>query len=328
MFDVQVDGTENFIANGCVAHNTRWHEDDLAGRILEAHKKGEGEEWKVVSYPAVAEIDEPHRKAGEALHPERYPLADLVGEDGHGGIRRAVGARVWASLYQQRPAAAEGAILKRAYWKYYRPTSSDPATLVKELGITSVVQVWDTAFKEKAQNDPSACMTFGLSPSKYFILDVWTGKVEYPDLKRTAIAQHAKWKPHAVLIEDKASGQSLIQELRRETVIPVLPIQVDRDKVARANAISPQLEAGLVYLPEAAPWVADFVDECATFPNAAHDDQVDTLTMALDYARKNAGGMGVMEFMRQEAARAVAAKGTPAPTPTVDRPVLSLLDRR
>ena len=291
---------------GILLIQTRWSEDDLAGRLLDQMKRGEGDKWKVVSFPAIAEVDEPHRKAGEALHPERYNLEALE------GIKQAVGSRVWTSLYQQRPAAAEGSIIKRAYWKYYRPTSEDPATLVRELGITSVVQSFDTAYKTKEGNDHSVCVTMGIAPARFYVLDLWRGKVEYPDLKRAAVAQHAKWNPHAVLIEDAASGQSLIQELRRDTRLPVLPIKVDKDKVSRVNAITPQLEAGLVYLPETAHWVADFVDEAATFPNAAHDDQVDAFTQALNYARTNSGGLGMMEWARQQAEAMVAANAAAA----------------
>ncbi|MGC9237825.1 MAG: phage terminase large subunit, partial [Thiomonas sp.] len=89
--------------------------------------------------------------------------------------------------------------------------------------------------------------------------------------------------PSAILIEDKASGQSLIQELQRATRLPVLPVKVDRDKIARASAITPLIESGRVLLPESAPWVSDFIEECSSFPVGAHDDRVDSMTQALDY---------------------------------------------
>jgi predicted phage terminase large subunit-like protein len=288
---------------------TRWHEDDLAGRLLRQMENGDGDQWKVVSFPAIAEKDEYSsitgkllRREGEALHPERYPLEELE------AIKVAVGGRVWASLYQQRPAAAEGSIFKRDWWRYYKTPEGEPADIIKALGITSVVQFWDTGFKTGQDNDPSVCITLGTAENRYMVLDRWKQKVEFPDLKRALPVQHAKWKPSVVLVEDKASGQSLIQEMKRETRIPIIPIPVDRDKVARANAVTPMLEAGLVYLPEDAPWVSDFVDELATFPNAAHDDQVDAFDGALEYSARGGGGMGFFEWLRRKAEERKAKK--------------------
>ena len=116
-------------------------------------------------------------------------------------------------------------------------------------------------------------------------MDVWRDKVEFPELKRIAQSLYARDTPDIVIVEDKASGQSLIQELQRNTRIPVLPIKVDRDKVARAYAATPLIESGRVYLPENAPWLFDYIEELSSFPKAAHDDQVDSTTQALSYMR-------------------------------------------
>lgn len=260
---------------GVVIILTRWHEDDLAGRLIEAMQDG-GDQWRIVSFPAVAEEDEQHRKAGEALHPERYSLEQLE------RIKTAVGSRVWASLYQQRPAAAEGSIFKREWWRWYRDTPR----------IHGVIQSWDTAFKASESSDYSCCTTWGIMDAGYCLLDYWREKVEYPELKRTVNALGAKWSPFAMLVEDKASGQSLIQELQRDTKWPILPVQVDKDKELRANLVTPLIEAGKVYLPENAPWVQDYVDSLATFPNAAHDDDVDSTTQALSYFISTGGAVG------------------------------------
>jgi predicted phage terminase large subunit-like protein len=287
---------------------TRWHEDDLVGRLLDAAKKGEGEQYRVVSFPAVAETDEPCRKEGEPLHAARYPLSALTGPDGKGGIRLAVGSRVWASLYQQRPAAAEGALFKRANWRYFKPHTDDIPTLVRDLGITRIVQSWDTAAKKGQENDYSACTTIGVAPSRYYILDLWKHKVEYPELKRAATAQHAKWNPHVVVVEDTSAGVAALQELKRDTRIPLAGVTPKGDKVARANAVTPIHEAGLCYLPEGAPWVADFLDSISAFPNAMHDDDVDSFTQGLGYITRGGGGMGLWEFMKAEAERAKMAR--------------------
>ena len=294
--------TRRMPGGGVLLIMTRWHEDDLAGRLLDAAAKGEGEPYRVVNFPAIAEKDEVStldgrllRKEGEALHPERYSLEELE------RIKVAVGSRVWASLYQQRPAAADGAIFKREWWRYFTPPAADRAQLIKALGITRVVQFWDTAFKSGQENDNSACVTMGEAPNRYYVLDVWKGKVEFPELKATVKAQAAKWSPTVVLVEDKASGQSLVQEMKRDTRLPIIPVKVDTDKVTRANAVTPQVEAGLCHLPEGAGWVADFVDELATFPNAAHDDQVDAFGGALGYLARGGGSMGWFEYLRQQA---------------------------
>ena len=112
--------------------------------------------------------------------------------------------------------------------------------------------------------------------------------MEFPELKRAVIALNDRDKPSVVIVEDKASGQSLIQELQRETKIPVLPVRVDSDKVARAYAATPLIEAGKVFLPENAPWLFDYIEELSAFPNAEHDDQVDSTTQALSYLRGEA----------------------------------------
>jgi predicted phage terminase large subunit-like protein len=112
----------------------------------------------------------------------------------------------------------------------------------------------------------------------------------------------AKWLPSAVLIEDKASGQSLIQELQRDTRLPVLAVKVDKDKVSRAYAITPTCEAGRVYLPERAAWLEDFLDELMMFPSGPHDDQVDTFTQGLHYLSQGGGCFGLLDWFEQEAA--------------------------
>jgi predicted phage terminase large subunit-like protein len=251
---------------GIVLISTRWHEDDLAGRLL---RELGGEDWHVLSLPAIAEVDESFRRAGEALWPEKFPLEVLE------RIRRDVGGPTFASLYQQRPAAAEGAVFNRGWWGFYREL---PAC-------KRIVQSWDTAFKSGSENDYSVCTTWGVSGNGYYLLSLWRGRVDFPELKRVVGSLAKEWKPNAILVEDKASGQSLIQELRYQTALPIISISVDRDKMARAQAITPLIEAGKVFLPESAPWLDAYVDELAAFPTGAHDDDVDSTTQALNYLR-------------------------------------------
>lgn len=301
---------------GILLIQTRWHEDDLAGRLLAAAKSGEGEQWDVVSYPAVAEKDEEHRKAGEPLHPERYDAEEME------RTRLAVGTRVWSSLYQQRPTVAEGSIFKRENWgrfKWPGDFTMAPYDVVRMLGVTRVVQALDSAFKVKEQDDYSSLVTFGEVPDGWLVLDVFKRKLEYPELKRAVIDHAAKWQPTALVIEDKASGQSLIQEFKRETRLPVVAVKADNDKVARANSVTPLHESGRFKLPEGAPWVADFIDSLAAFPNGAHDDDVDAFVHGANYLARGGGATGMLEYMRGQyeamlATKAARDAGTSAPS--------------
>jgi predicted phage terminase large subunit-like protein len=267
---------------------TRWHEDDLAGWLLREHAS---ESWDVLSLPAIAEHDESFRKEGDALWPERVPVEDLI------RIREAVGGPAWASLYQQRPAAAEGAIFKREWWRPYRGLPE----------FSQIVQSWDTAFKKGAETSYSVCTTWGLAENGHFLLSVWRNRVEFPELRRTLIALAEQWKPSAILVEDRASGQSLLQELKSATTLPVLAIRADSDKLSRAQAVTPLIEAGKVFVPESAPWLRDYMDELAAFPTGKYDDAVDSTTQALNYFRERQVPLpfifpdnGSVEFDREE----------------------------
>lgn len=259
---------------------TRWHEDDLAGWLLRDHAH---EGWEVLNLPAIAEPgDQIGRMEGEPLWPASYPLAELQ------TIQRAVGSRDWAALYQQRPSAAEGSIFKRHHWGRYDPPVSNPLGLIEALKISTVIQAWDTAFKAGEANDWSVGVTIGVAQSRFYVLDVWRDRVEFPELKRAVQSQAQQWGAHAVLVEDTAAGQSLLQEMRRNTRIPLVAVKADRDKMSRAHAITPTHEAGMIYLPEGmVAWRGAFEDELAGFPTAPHDDQVDAFVHAMTYARKS-----------------------------------------
>lgn len=203
----------------------------------------------------------------EALWPEQYPVEALL------SIQSSIGSRAFESLYQGSPITASGNIFKRDWWKYYKERPV----------FKRIIHSWDTAFKAKAENDYSVCTVWGETQNGYYLLDMWRAKVEYPELKRTAISLHNRDHAQGVLIEDKASGQSLIQELKRETTLPLIPVKVDSDKITRAYAVTPLIEAGKVFLPEAAPWLHDFVEELSAFPNGEHDDICDSLSQALTY---------------------------------------------
>jgi predicted phage terminase large subunit-like protein len=212
------------------------------------------------------------RAEGEALWPERFSVQALE------GTRRQIGSASFISLYQGHPSAASGTVFRREWFRCYR----EPLPSFQK-----IAQSWDTAFgKSASSGDYSVCTTWGTNNNGHYLLSLWRGRVDFPQLKYQVTSQAQQWKPHSILLEDAGSGQSLIQELRLATPYPVLAVKVDRDKRARAEAVTPMFEAGRVFLPADAPWLNDFMDELAAFPNAVHDDMVDSITQALNYLRE------------------------------------------
>ena len=286
---------------GVLIIQTRWHEDDLSGRILENAKLEGAEQWTEVKYPALAEEDEEFRKKGEALHPERYSVESLT------RIKGAVGERVWISLFQQRPTAAEGAIFKRGYEQYIYPGNID------EKDIMQHASSLDAAVKEKETNDYS-CSLVGIQFNKGILIRSRIhGRMPYPQLREAIKLQAAQFPLSAVLVEDKSAGQQVIQELQQTTSLPVSPVEPQGDKVARAWVVVPTWEAARVFFPcdidgKPEPWVEHFLLELFSFPNAAHDDQVDAFTQLLHYFTLSGGGRGIVEFYQQELARSDALR--------------------
>ena len=259
---------------GILVLMTRWHSDDLAGWLLsEAERDPSKEQWEVISFPAIAEEDEEHRRKGEALHPDRFPLPRLE-------AMRRLNPVTFASLYQQRPIPAEGGTIK-ADWlgqTYAKPQASYRRVLCSV----------DTAYKTAAHNDPSAILVAGeRSDGSVDVLDVITGRWGYPELKRSIKSVALKWPGATWLVEDKASGQSLIQDLRvdqgwKHSVIPITPTA---DKRTRMEVEVDFIAAGRLRLPEAAPWLVDFRRELLSFPAGTHDDQADALSQLLGWLR-------------------------------------------
>jgi predicted phage terminase large subunit-like protein len=278
---------------------TRWHEQDLAGALLgNAPGEVEGAEetqleeeafleedvesdpWEVINLPALAEENDPlGREPGEALVPERYD-ADALKK-----LRIAAGPYFWAAQFCGRPRHEGGGIIKTAWFKSY-----DEEDLPKSF--SRVIQVWDTAHKERQQHDRSACLTIGQSsrPRQYFLLDLYVARLTFPELDRAAEAQYDKWNPDRVIIEDKSSGISLIQQLRADTHVPIRAVKAVDDKVTRAHTVTGIMEAGQVLVPSRAPWLADFLKEIGDFPNGAHDDIVDVLVHGLRFLKPRLKG--------------------------------------
>lgn len=247
---------------------TRWHTDDLCGRLLANASKNDGDQWEVVEYPAIATSDELYRKTGEALHPERYSLEQLL------KIKAAVGSRDWEALYQQRPTIDGGTIIKKEWLKYYTklPDSFD-----------TIVISWDMTFKDTSTSDFVVGQVWGRKGADCYLIDQKRGRMSFTETIDAFLELSNKY-PKALrkLVEDKANGPAVIDVLKH-SVQGIIPIEPDGSKVARAYAVTPMFEAGNVYIPapEIASWVKDYELELSQFPIVAHDDQVDATTQAL-----------------------------------------------
>ena len=174
-------------------------------------------------------------------------------------------------------------IIKHDWWRYY-----DDESKLYEQRVLKKVQSWDTAFKKNLENDYSVCTTWLVGVNAYYLIDVWKGRVEFPELKKKVVELYELHKVNEILIEDKASGQSLLQELQRNTKLPIKAIKVEQDKIARVNAVTPLIEAGRVVLPNdkhpsgsRTGWLKSFTDECEEFPNGEYDDAVDSMSQFL-----------------------------------------------
>lgn len=250
---------------------TRWHEDDLVGRLKRAEKEG-GDTWVHLDLPAIADVegDALGRPMGAALWPEQYD------EEALARIERAISPYLYAGLYQQKPAPPKGTILQRGWWKYYTgrlaPNQYD-----------EMIQSWDMAFKDEKSSSYVVGQVWGRVGAEKHLLYQVRDRMDFPSTITAIRNVSAKW-PRAVgkYVEDKANGPAIIATLSHE-LEGLIAWPANDSKIARAHAAAPQVRAGNVFLPDPqiAPWVVDFVEEAAVFPNGMNDDQVDAFTQAL-----------------------------------------------
>jgi predicted phage terminase large subunit-like protein len=272
----------------------RLHEDDLVGRVL-------GQEpWEVVCFPAIAEADEVHeietiwgpqcftRRQGEALHPEREPLSVLE------NIRRTMGEYNFAGQYQQSPAPLGGGLVKLEWFKRYDDTQRPER-------FDRIVQSWDTANKTTELSDFSVCTTWGVYGKTVYLLGLLRQRLGFPALKRAVREQQHLYGASTVLIEDKASGTQLIQELIDEGCHGATRYQPTTDKIMRMHAQTAMIENGFVHIPESAPWLAEYLHEISVFPKGKHDDQVDSTAQFLHWFKTPMPHWGIFEYYRREA---------------------------
>lgn len=244
---------------------TRWHEDDLAGWLEREH----GDTWKTLRFPALAEPGDPlGRIEGDALCPERFS------EDALGELKKALGSRVWASLYQQRPSPEEGSLIKRQWFRFYEVLPGD---------LQEQIISCDLAFKDGADSSYVVLQCWGRKGANRYLIDQVRQKLDFIGTLEAIRRFRAKYsKVRALLVEDKANGPSVISTLKNE-ISGVIPVTPKGSKESRATSVSPVIEAGNVYLPSPSlqPWVNEFIEECATFPGSRYSDQIDSMTQAL-----------------------------------------------
>jgi predicted phage terminase large subunit-like protein len=249
----------------------RLHEKDLTGHIL---AKGG---YTQVCIPQIAETQttivfpitkkEKIREENSLLHPAREGEIEIA------EAKKTLGSFGFACQQQQSPAPKDGGLFKRKWWKFYRELPTN---------ILFTIQVWDCAQTEDVSSDWSVCATWAATESGYYLLNIFREKMEYPQLKKAVALQYDARKPNGIWIENKSAGIALIQDLKQETKLPIIAFNPGKlSKINRAEAVTPTVEAGNCYLPTNAAFVEAFVDEHSKFPNASHDDQVDTTSMAL-----------------------------------------------
>ena len=247
---------------------TRWSLVDLTGRLINFQiRNPESDPWEIVELPAIL-------PSGKSLWPEQWPIEQLEQK------RTAMDPRYWNAQYMQNPTSEAAALIKRSDWRIWDADDPPPCDFV--------IQSWDTAHETKTSSDYTACTTWGVwyneeegSRPSVMLLDAFKERMEFPELKEAALKQYREWRPDSFLVEKKAAGAPLIQELRRMG-IPVDEFTPSRgnDKIARLNAVSDLFASGAVWAPDRR-WARDVIEEVVAFPVGEHDDYVDTMTQAL-----------------------------------------------
>ena len=245
---------------------TRWNTKDLTGRLLGAQREAKADQWDVVEFPAILPSNKP-------LWPEYWKLEELE------GVKASVSLQKWNAKYMQNPTSEEGAIIKREWWQVW---DKDWIPALKH-----VIQSYDTAFSKKENADYSAITTWGVfylnddAPASLMLLDAKKGRYDFPELKQVAMEQFKYWDPDTVIVEAKASGQPLTDELRKMG-IPVVNFTPSKgkDKHNRVNSVATLFESGMIWAPEQ-KFADEVIEECAAFPYGDHDDLVDSTTQAI-----------------------------------------------
>lgn len=258
---------------GVIVIQTRWHHDDLSGRLIKHMEDETGDDYHVLNFPAIAESDEDYRLLGDPLHEERYS------KDALGMIEKAVGPRTWSALYQQKPTQDTGAYFKEDWFRYY---NLDDRPSTEQLVIYSA---WDLAIGTKEHNDYTVGLVVGLDRNEdIWLIDMVRGKWNAMDIVDQIMKTYALHRPVVNMIEKSHVEMSIgpyLEKAKHEWQMPEAYFQSlptgRRDKMARARGIQGRMQEGRVYFPKDAPWVNALHAEMLTFPYGKHDDMVDAL---------------------------------------------------
>ncbi len=281
VFDIEVEETENFIANSIVSSNTRWHMDDLTGRLVrDMAQNDDADQYEVVEFPALLDVEQTDPETGEekivqkALWPEFFDVPALL------RTKASMPVFQWNAQYQQQPTAEEAAIVKREWWRLWPDDDPPPAEFV--------IMSLDAAAETNNRADFTALTTWGVFLNEkegghhIILLNSIKRRLEFPELKQLCLDEYKYWNPDAFIVEKKSAGTAVFQELRRMgiAVQEYTPHRGTGDKMARLNSVSDILASGFVWVP-ATRWAEEVVEEVAGFPFASHDDLVDSTVMAL-----------------------------------------------
>jgi predicted phage terminase large subunit-like protein len=263
---------------------TRWSTKDLVGQVLKKQGDDYADKWELVEFPAIMP------ESQEPLWPEYWSKEELL------SVKASLPVPKWNAQWMQNPTSEEGSIVKREWWNVWEGDVPP---------YSYVIQSYDTAFSKKESADYSAVTTWAVftpiqdGPEEIILLDAKRVRLDFPDLKKLAWEEWKYWEPDCVLIEAKASGTPLTQELRRMG-IPVTAYTPSRgqDKIARMNSVAPIFESGMVWVPET-EFAEEVIEEMASFPFGDNDDYCDSSTMALMRFRQ--GGFVALEDDYQDA---------------------------
>ena len=245
---------------------TRWNMKDLTGMLLKSQKELKSDKWEIIEFPAILPSNKP-------VWPEYWKKEELE------GVKASISIGKWNAQWMQNPTAEEGSLIKREWWKTWEKDHIPP--------LQHIIQSYDTAFLKKESADYSAITTWGVfrpnddSPPNLILLDALKERLEFPELRKTALEQYRYWNPETVIVESKASGLPLTYELRKMG-IPVINYTPSKgnDKHARVNSVAPLFESGQIWAPDH-KFAEEVIEECASFPYGDHDDLVDSMTQAV-----------------------------------------------
>jgi len=251
---------------------TRWSLLDLTGRLIDYQiKNPEAIPWEIVELPAILHEDTENEKS---LWPEQWSLESLK------STKASLDPRYWNAQYMQQPTSESSAIVSRKQWRIWENDDPPPCDFI--------IQSWDTAFETKNTSDYSACTTWGVfyneeegNAPQVILLDAFKDRMTFPELKEVALKHYREWEPDSFVVEKKAAGAPLIQELRQMGIaVQEFTPSRGNDKMVRLNAVADLFSSGKIWAPDTR-WAREVIEEMAAFPVGEHDDYVDTTTQAL-----------------------------------------------